>query len=247
MRLLTFNIHKGYTFLNTRFMLHELREAIREVHADLVFLQEVQGEHSTKAARESNWPDEAQYEFLADQVWHNHAYGKNVAYQEGHHGNAILSHYPIKASEQIDVSTNRVESRGFLWCAIDVPGHGLLHAICVHLGLTAVSRRKQLNAISQFVHMEIPPDLPLIIAGDTNDWSGLPTGAFAREHNLIDAYKAVNRRRARSFPSFAPVLCLDRIFVRGMAVESAAVHREGKWAELSDHAALTADVKLVGD
>ena len=52
LRVLTLNIHKGYTALNTRFMLHELRDAIRETGADLVFLQEVQGEHRAKADRE---------------------------------------------------------------------------------------------------------------------------------------------------------------------------------------------------
>ena len=121
-----------------------------------------------------------------------------------------------------------------------------MHAICVHLGLSAIGRRKQLRAISEFVREEIPPELPLVIAGDTNDWSGLPTRAFARELGLVDAYAAVNRRRARSFPSFAPVLCLDRIFVRGMSITAAEVHRGGKWSELSDHAALTADVEFAG-
>lgn len=242
LRVLTLNIHKGYTALNTRFMLHELRDAIREVGADLVFLQEVQGEHRAKADREEKWPDLTQYEFLADEVWSDFAYAKNAAYQEGHHGNAMLSHYPILHARQVDLSTNRIEHRGFLYCEIDVEGIGLVHSICVHLGLTAASRRKQLRKISEFVLAEIGEGAPLIIAGDTNDWSGLPTKKFAKELGLTDTHAAVLGRRTRSFPSFAPVLSLDRIFVRGFEVHDAHTHHGGKWAELSDHAALIADL-----
>ena len=43
LRLLTVNIHKGYTALNRRDVLHELRDAVRAVGSDLVFLQEVAG------------------------------------------------------------------------------------------------------------------------------------------------------------------------------------------------------------
>lgn len=37
-KVLTVNIHKGFTFFNRRFILHELREAVRAVGADVVFL-----------------------------------------------------------------------------------------------------------------------------------------------------------------------------------------------------------------
>jgi endonuclease/exonuclease/phosphatase family metal-dependent hydrolase len=245
-RVLTLNIHKGYSALNGRFMLHELKEAICEVGADLVFLQEVQGEHRGRAAREDRWPALAQYEFLADQVWKDFAYGKNAVFQHGHHGNALLSHYPIVQWKQVDVSTNIVEQRGFLHCEIEVPAAGRVHGICVHLGLTAQSRRKQLARIASFVHTEVPASAPLIIAGDTNDWSGLPTREFAADLDLVDAYQHVRGRRARSYPSFAPVLSLDRIFVRGLGIVSAEVHSGGKWSDLSDHAALVANLAARG-
>jgi len=244
-RVLTLNIHKGYTALNSRFMLHELKAAICEVGADMVFLQEVQGEHRERASREDRWPDLAQYEFLADQVWKDFAYGKNAAYQHGHHGNAILSHFPILQSRQVDVSTNAIEQRGFLFCEVEIPTAGRVYCVCVHLGLTAVARRKQLRRIGDFVHANVPDAAPLIIAGDTNDWSGLPTKEFAADLGLVDAYQYVRGRRARSFPSFAPVLSLDRIFVRGLGVVSAEVHSGGKWSELSDHAALVANLSAV--
>ena len=69
MQVLTVNIHKGYDVFNTRFVLHELREAVRAMGSDVVFLQEVQG---------GSGPSAAQYEFLADQIWSEHAYGRNA-------------------------------------------------------------------------------------------------------------------------------------------------------------------------
>ena len=49
-------------------------------------------------------------------------------------------------------------------------------------------------------------------------------------------------RPPKSFPSSLPVLRLDRIYVRGFAVESAQVHFGLPWSRISDHAALSAQL-----
>ena len=54
--VLTVNIHKGFTALNRRFILPELREAVRSVGADMVFLQEIHGTHERHPLRYSDWP-----------------------------------------------------------------------------------------------------------------------------------------------------------------------------------------------
>ena len=43
LRVVTLNIHKGLSQFNRRMVIHELREGLRALDADLVFLQEVQG------------------------------------------------------------------------------------------------------------------------------------------------------------------------------------------------------------
>jgi endonuclease/exonuclease/phosphatase family metal-dependent hydrolase len=48
--VMTVNIHKGFTALNRRFILPELRDAVRKVGADVVFLQEVMGSHRGTSA-----------------------------------------------------------------------------------------------------------------------------------------------------------------------------------------------------
>ncbi len=44
-KVLTINTHKGFTTFNRRFILPELRDAVRTVAADIVCLQEVMGAH----------------------------------------------------------------------------------------------------------------------------------------------------------------------------------------------------------
>lgn len=46
LRVLTYNIHKGFSTGNRRFILPRLREAIIKADADILLLQEVQGKHS---------------------------------------------------------------------------------------------------------------------------------------------------------------------------------------------------------
>ncbi len=143
----TYNIHKGFSQFNQRMVVHELRERLRELTPDIVFLQEVQGMHLIHAERHDDWPDAPQHEFLAEDVWHATAYGRNVIYDHGHHGNAILSRYPILASHNQDVTHMRFEKRGILHCAVDVPQLGRqLHCVCVHLSLFGRSRRRQMDA-----------------------------------------------------------------------------------------------------
>jgi len=242
MRLLTINTHKGFSPWNRRFVLHELRDALRSTSADIVFLQEVTGENQRKAKKHANWPEEPHYAFLAESVWPEHAYGMNMVYRHGHHGNAVLSRYPIVRSEQVDISTNPVEKRGFLHCEMELPDLAdPLHCICVHLGLLAVSRRKQLRMLADYVTDCIPRGVPVTIAGDFNDWSGRNVHRFARHLGLNDMFRETRGRTARTYPSWMPVLPLDRIYSRGLRGVASRACRSGTWSKLSDHAGLLAE------
>ena len=95
LKIATYNIHKGFSQFNRRVVLHELRERLRELNADIVFLQEAQGEHAHHPERHHNYPECAQHEFLAEEVWPHCAYGKNAVYRHGHHGNAVTGVLPV--------------------------------------------------------------------------------------------------------------------------------------------------------
>lgn len=243
LHIATYNIHKGFSNFNRRMVVHELRERLRQFGADLVFLQEVQGDHSRHAEQIADWPDEPQYEFLADSVWQDFAYGRNAVYDMGHHGNAVLSRYPIIRWENTDISMHALESRGLLHCEIEVSGwRSVLHCVCVHLGLTNRARRLQLVALRRRIESMVPPDAPLIVAGDFNDWRMHARALLARPLNLNEVFEITHGGPARSFPCMLPLLHLDRIYVRGFRVRRASVHHGRPWSRMSDHAALSATV-----
>ena len=245
LKIATYNIHKGLSHFNRRIVLHELRERLRELNADIVFLQEVQGERNDHEWRRRNYPTQPQYEFLADQVWPHHAYGKNAVYDEGHHGNAILSRYPIARWDNQDVSAHRFESRGLLHCEIPLADacHPL-HCICVHFGLFKRWRGMQFNALVDRIKQMVPNDAPMIVAGDFNDWRNHASRLLARELRLQEVFEARHGKPARSYPVGMPLLRMDRIYVRGLGIQSEEVHAHHPWNKISDHAALSATLVL---
>ncbi len=249
LRVLSYNIHKGFNaskpFGNQKFVLSRIRQAIRDVHADVVCLQEVLGAHEGHREKISDWPSQSQFEYLADEIWPHYAYGKNAIYTAGHHGNAILSKYPFIFSENIDVSMNRFERRGLLHGVMKIPGKKApLHVICVHLGLLEADRKAQVRRICDRIESHVPHNEPLLICGDFNDWLVRASKALQDKLEVLEAFHAINGSHARTFPSWMPALCLDRIYFRGMEVESARQLTGKPWTELSDHIALYAEMDL---
>lgn len=241
--LASHNIHKGLSHFNRRVILDELKSGLHELKPDIVFLQEVQGLRSAPVRRHHG-PPVVQHEFLRGDVYSDVVYGQNATYDKGHHGNAVLSRYPVLDWENIDISHHRMESRGLLHTRVQVPGWPPLHAVCVHLGLFAQSRRFQMNLIAERIDEHVPDNEPLILAGDFNDWRGELSSVLERELGIREAFAELHGRHARTFPARLPVLALDRIYVRGLTVKRASVLGDGHWARLSDHAGLLAEVAL---
>lgn len=245
LRVLTVNTHKGFTVMNRRFVLPELRDAVRAVNADVVFLQEVQGMHDRHSQRITAWPAAPHYEFLADEIWPQFAYGRNAVYPSGHHGNAVLSKFPIVAHENHDVSVGRHEARGLLHCTLSVPGEATpIHAICVHLGLMEVHRRRQLELLCEIVARQVPAEAPLLVAGDFNDWRDRAHRVLKRCVGLDEVFVRAQGRAARTFPARLPLLRLDRIYVRNARAHRPVALPRQPWSRLSDHAPLAAEVTL---
>jgi endonuclease/exonuclease/phosphatase family metal-dependent hydrolase len=243
--VMTVNIHKGFTTFNRRFILPELRDAVRKVGADVVFMQEVLGMHDAHGKKYEDWPEVGQYEFLADTIWPQYAYGRNMVYPRGHHGNALMSKYPIVHYENHDVSMPGPEKRGLLHCVLQVDGFPQeVHAVCVHLGLAESHRQQQLDLLCQITHTEVPADAPLIVAGDFNDWRRRANDVLWREAGLREIFVTAYGEPAKTFPAVFPVLSLDRIYVRNCSVHLPVVLPRRPWSHLSDHAPLVAEIHL---
>ena len=260
-RIATYNIHKGVSSFGSRPRVTALKQALTSMQADIYFLQEVQGRHDRIAARHAAlWPLQAQHDYLAGES-HQAAYGRNAVYDHGHHGNALLSRFPIASSRNQDVSDHAYEDRGILHCALQIDGVEV-HCYVVHLGLFAGGRRRQTDSLVEAVLHSAPVDAPVIIAGDFNDWANNLSDTLRTRLKVTEVFDArvpssmmsglLRRWRgagakiqpARTFPAAMPLLRLDRIYVRGFVVESAEVLHGALWAKLSDHAPIVANLRL---
>jgi endonuclease/exonuclease/phosphatase family metal-dependent hydrolase len=243
LRVVTMNIHKGLSQFNRRMVLHELREGLQSLEPDVVFLQEVQGLNQRFALRFAAYPNAPQHEFLCGDGW-QHVYGRNAVYDHGHHGNAILSRFGFLSFENEDVSDHRYERRGLLHSVVAVPGwRRNLHCVCVHLSLHEGGRNRQLEAISGRLEELASRDVPIIIAGDFNDWRHRASAILERRLGMTEVSIAHHGRPVATFPSVLPMLRLDRIYVRGFQVVSSQVHRGRPWSMLSDHLAVSAELE----
>lgn len=247
LRVLTVNIHKGYSLFKKRFVLHELRDAVRAVRSDVVFLQEVRGAAEPNGeGDDAAGPTQAQYEFLADTIWNDHAYGRNAVAPDDSYGNAVLSHFPIVHSHNHRLSHERIDpQRGLLHCVVDKGEQGPVHLMCVHLGLLEADRQQQLDRLGEIVEREVPAGEPLIVAGDFNDWRVRADPKLAKR-GLSEVFREAFGRHARSFPAGLPLLRLDRIYVRDVSAMLPIPMPRHPWSRLSDHAPLAAAVRLRG-
>jgi endonuclease/exonuclease/phosphatase family metal-dependent hydrolase len=251
LRVASYNIHKGVLGVGPtkRLRIHELRDGLAQLGADLVFLQEVQFEHRRHARRFEHWPPQPQHEVLGEALGMHTAYQTNARTRHGEHGNALLSRYPILGVAQYDVSDHRFEQRGLLHVRLQLPRQRL-HCIVVHFGLFAASRLRQSARLVQFIAAQVPADEPVIVAGDFNDWRGALGAELAavRLHDVSaravgDAHLPRWHHRVRTFPALLPLMPLDRIYARGFTAHRVALGWGTNWARLSDHAPLLVDLQ----
>ncbi len=241
-RIVTWNIHKGFNFANTKFILSQIRDLLRETKADILFLQEVVGENKKHAMNLNSWPSEGQFEFLADENWSYQAYGKNAVWTDRHHGNAILSKFEIQSYENIDLTVNKFEFRGLLHAVINVEGKKV-DLFNVHLNLLHRHRIIQVERIIERAVSSLDSDT-LILCGDFNDWTGRVSHMLEDRAGLSEAFLSSEGIHARTFPSFMPMLPLDRVYFKGASLGSCEVLKEGEFKYLSDHLPVLVELEV---
>ncbi len=241
LRILSYNIHKGFTIGNRDFILREIRNALREMNADVLFLQEVVGDHLDEKCKIPDWKTAIQFEYLADTVWPHFAYGKNAVYPEGHHGNAILSKFPIVDWSNHVISTNKLEHRGLLKTKIHIPELDQEIILAnTHLDLTQKGRDRQTKMIIE--HLLPDKDLPFVLVGDFNDWNKKVSPKIEAELGAKEIFKTLHGRYPATFPSFMPMLSLDRVFIHKLEALEAHALTDDHWRALSDHLPLYVEV-----
>jgi len=238
-RVATYNIHKGVQGLgpSRRLEIHNLGHAVEQFDADIVCLQEVRKLNLREAKYFKHWPELPQAEYLAPEGYHA-VYRTNATTKHGEHGNAMLSRWPVAGHQHEDISDHRFEQRGLLHSEVEVQGH-TVHVVVVHLGLIRASRVRQLAQLARYIQREIAPDLPVVVAGDFNDWGAMlanPLGTVGLRSASLAALP--------TFPARAPMVQFDHVFVRGLVPVAQEVPRGRIWWRMSDHLPLIVDLTI---
>lgn len=239
----SYNIHKGMSPLNRQLKTQGMAQALQNIGSDILCLQEVQGQNLKRNIQYNEYPDQSQHEWFGEYLQLENSYGKNSEYENGHHGNAVLSRSPLDPKHNVNITVNRLEQRGVLHCEVQLSGWDMpLVVLCAHLNLLERDRLKQYEAISNYVRNEIAMDQPLILAGDFNDWKRMSCDKLASDLGMVEAFRHCHGKLSATFPAKLPVLSLDRIYVRNLAIKNAWVHTGRPWSTLSDHLPISAEL-----
>lgn len=220
LNIASYNVH-SCVGTDLRCDVTRVAQVIREMKCDTVGLQEVFG-------RQAEHCDPHQLEQLAQETGMSAVAGATLMLTGGHYGNALLTRRRVLAVQRHDLSFARCEPRGALEVDLEVGAH-VVRVLVTHLGLRPEERRVQVRQILEVLSVT-PPDIPLVLAGDINEW--LPISRPLRWlHRLLEQAPS-----ARTFPVWLPMLALDRIWVRPRsALRGFRVHRSALARHASDH------------
>ena len=225
LRVATYNVHSGVG-VDRRFRPQRIVDVIDELEADVVALQEVLSPVRGFDVHAS----------LREETGLHLVTLTTMPLAGGTFGNALLSRWPILDFAEHGLTVGAREPRGALDATLGRETREL-RVIATHLGLRSAERHEQLSRLLEIVRRE--PGLPTVIAGDFNI-----TRARARELRAHAAQLGKQSALA-TFPSFAPLLALDRIFaLHGAEIVDVAVHRSRKARVASDHLPLVATIEL---
>jgi endonuclease/exonuclease/phosphatase family metal-dependent hydrolase len=208
-RVVTYNIHTCVG-VDRRYDPARIVAVLREIDADIACLQEV-------GVRPSVGRHADQWAYLGEATGCGVILGAGIRDHRRRFGNAILTRFPVLTARSIELTVAGYEPRGAIDADLLV-GDRVLRVIATHFGLHAGERQLQANRLMAVLGESSAanrrkPDAVLLM-GDLNEWRG-----------RSGAIRAFDRRfgpsaAARTFPSWLPVLALDRIYANGPAVLS---------------------------
>lgn len=149
-------------------------------------------------------------------------------------GNALLTRHPLLEVHRIDLSIARREPRAALAATVEVGGHAV-HVLVAHLGLRVSERRFQVRQILEY--LDSVEHTRLVVLGDFNDWMPGRTVADVLDERLG------RFPRPKSFPSYRPLVALDRVWVQPRhTLQRVYAHITATARLASDHLPIVADI-----
>jgi endonuclease/exonuclease/phosphatase family metal-dependent hydrolase len=231
LRVMTYNIHVGVG-MDKKLDLRRIAEVINKEKPDLVGLQEVD-----RGVQRTQRIDEIVE--LSKLTRMDYAFAFNLPYQGGQYGVAILSRFPIRATEhRLYKSLREAERRGFIRAEVRIDGR-VVHFVTTHLDYQHDDGR--LFEAQQMLTSLSDVKGPLIVVGDFND---IPVGdTYRLMRSLFDDAWLVTRDDGFSYPADKPAKRIDYIFTR----RGDPIRAKRAWTVntlASDHIPVVADLEL---
>ena len=120
-----------------------------------------------------------------------------------------------------------------------------LQLFCVHFGLLSAERRVQIKRLIKIIESRTSEHDAIIIAGDFNDWQSKLGKYLTDALMLKEALYSSTGKPVATFPAYAPILPMDRIYFRGLELVNAKVLTGSPWKQLSDHCAVYAEFSTI--
>ena len=215
-------------------MFENLNQILQAHDFDIGLFQEVLGHHKY------NKEHPHQIELLANEKWKEFSFAKNSVVANFDHGNAIMSRFPIVQENILNLSLNRFENRCAVLTKIEIPNQAI-YCICTHLSLRQSTRDRQAKLIMEFINKHIGPEEPVLLGGDFNDWNGKVSKYF-REVGRFESTE--ESESIKSFPSFFPILPLDRLMCRNLKIKFMKSGSFKTFRKYSDHLPIFCNLEL---
>jgi endonuclease/exonuclease/phosphatase family metal-dependent hydrolase len=232
LRVVTYNIHRARG-MDRRTRPERIAAVLAGVNADVIALQEVVGPGLSG-------PGHAQQ--LGAALGMGWIMAPTRELRRHQFGNVVMSRFPIRDHNQLDLSWKTCEARNAQRVAIDLE-LGTLHLFNAHLGTALLERRYQAPRLASWVH-DRRVHGPKLLVGDFNEWGrGLVADVLADRLQSLDLFPHLRRRR--TYPGFFPVLHLDHIYFDGeIEIRRIELPRTRLAMMASDHLPLVADVRV---
>jgi endonuclease/exonuclease/phosphatase family metal-dependent hydrolase len=224
-RLLTWNIH-GALGRNPRFDLERVIALIGRWQPDLIALQEVDSRRTLPGGGDP-------FVLLQNALGKHGVSARSITTADGHYGQILISCCPIINHEVCDISAPEREPRRAIKAEIETP-RGPIRVVATHLGLSVGERRGQARKLLALTGAS---DMVTVVLGDFNDWLWAGSVRGMLRHELPGF------SRFRTFPSFFPLLRLDRIFCRP-ASALVRTYSDPAARAISDHLPVIADISV---
>ncbi len=226
----SYNVHKCVG-TDGRYDPDRVGAVIAEINPDVIALQEVDRRFGDRAGRLDMERVGRETGLVPVPVSNGHA-------GHGWHGNTVLVREGM-VQELRQLRLPGLEPRGALVADIDLTA-GSVRVMAAHLGLLRQSRLLQVEML--LGHAREDEARPVVLMGDLNEWRRQHRRSAL--HPFRHGFGPVGRG-VPSFPSYFPVLALDRIIARPQGIIGEVEAHDTPLARTaSDHLPVKAQVRL---